>query len=110
MGRLVSVHGITVRGGIVIVACVARAFSIHGVVAAGASEAPILCPLGEARPKLPSPLDAMKAVPFVTSLRGEAQTAEVGGDGLKVPEANGFVERESTAHQTLIGGGDDDCR
>jgi hypothetical protein len=41
-------------------ACVAGAFSIHGVVVARVSEAPALCFLGEGRSKLPSPLDSMR--------------------------------------------------
>jgi hypothetical protein len=41
-------------------ACVAIAFSIHGVVVARASGPPTLHLLGEGRPKLPSLLDAMR--------------------------------------------------
>jgi hypothetical protein len=41
-------------------AYVARAFSVHGVVAMLASEAPTPRLLGEGRSKLPSPLDAVR--------------------------------------------------
>jgi hypothetical protein len=44
------------HGGTIVVACVARAFSIHGVVVAGVSEAPVSRLLGEKRSKLPSHL------------------------------------------------------
>jgi hypothetical protein len=50
----------TVHGGTVVVACVARAFSIHSVAAARASWAATLRLLGEGRPNLPSPLDVMR--------------------------------------------------
>jgi hypothetical protein len=59
MGRMVSDNGTTVHGGIIVMACVARAFSILDVVVAGVSEAPVSCYLGEGRPNLPSPPDAV---------------------------------------------------
>jgi hypothetical protein len=46
MGRLVFGSGATIRGGIVVMACVARAFSIHVVVAPRASDGPTLRLLG----------------------------------------------------------------
>jgi hypothetical protein len=46
----------------------ARAFSIHGVVVAGVSEAPALHLLGEGRLKLPSPLDAVRTSSTETSM------------------------------------------
>jgi hypothetical protein len=46
----------------------AGAFSIHGVVVAGASEAPALRLLGEGRLKLPSPLDAVRTSSMETSM------------------------------------------
>jgi hypothetical protein len=41
-------------------ACVVKAFSIHGVVVVGASEGPVSCLLGEGRLKLPSLLDVVR--------------------------------------------------
>jgi hypothetical protein len=41
-------------------ALVAGAFSIHGGVVKGAGGAPMPCLLGERRPRLPSPPDAMR--------------------------------------------------
>jgi hypothetical protein len=40
--------------------------------------------------------------------RGEAQSAELVDDELKVPNANGFTEGESTARQSFTVGGDGD--
>jgi hypothetical protein len=54
-------------------ACVARAFSIHGVVVVGVSEAPTPRLLGEGRTKLLSPLDTVKnsiAVSSIMACRG----------------------------------------
>jgi hypothetical protein len=59
MGRLVSGYSAAIRVGTVIVACVAGAFSIHGVVMAGANEAPVPHLFVEGRPTLPFPLDAV---------------------------------------------------
>jgi hypothetical protein len=59
-GRLVSSRGATIHGETVVMACVAGAFSIHGVVVAGASEAPVLRHLGKGSSKLPSPLDVVR--------------------------------------------------
>jgi hypothetical protein len=39
---------------------------------------------------------------------GEAQTAKIVGDELKVPKANGFAEGESTARQTFTISSDGD--
>jgi hypothetical protein len=105
-------------------ACVAGAFSIHGVVVAGASEALMLCLLGEGRLMVPSPHDAMRkslvetsimahhrvdAPPQVDPVKG-AQAAEVVSDELEVPEANCFARGQYTACQTLAIGGHGDCR
>jgi hypothetical protein len=49
-------------------ACIAGAFSIHGVVVAGASEALMLCLLGEGRLMVPSPHDAMRKSLVETSI------------------------------------------
>jgi hypothetical protein len=50
-----AIHVVTIT-----VACVAGAFSIHGVVVAGANETPALHLFGEGRSMLPSPLDVVK--------------------------------------------------
>jgi hypothetical protein len=124
-GVVVFSHGATICGETVIMACVAGAFSIHSVVVAGANEGLVLHLLVEGKPKLPTPLDAlrnssvessimarhgvdallrvepMKAVPLVTHPGGEAQAAEVVDDELKVFEVNGFAEGKSAARQAL---------
>jgi hypothetical protein len=53
-GRLISNHGAAICGGTGITACVARVFSIHGVVVSGDGGAPVPCLLGEGRLKPPS--------------------------------------------------------
>jgi hypothetical protein len=124
--------GGAVRGETVIVAYVVWVFSIHCVVTAGASEAPVLRLLKEGRLKLPSLLDAVRNFlvessimaccrvdaplwvelmnTFVAPPRGEAQAAKVVSDELEVPKVNSFFEGESTACQTLAIGDDGDCR
>jgi hypothetical protein len=100
----------------------ARAFSFHVVVVAGANEAPVLHHLGEGWLNLPSPLDAIRnslvessilahcgvyaptmsgaheSGAFIASPRGEAQAAKVVSEKLEVPKANRFVEGKSTTH------------
>jgi hypothetical protein len=56
----VSSHGAAIRGGTVIKAWIAGAFSVHGVVVAGVGGAPVLCLPEEGRPKHPSPLDVVR--------------------------------------------------
>jgi hypothetical protein len=57
---LVSSCGTAVPEETVVVAYVVGAFSIHGVVVAGVSEALVLHLLGKGRPKHPSLCDAMR--------------------------------------------------
>jgi hypothetical protein len=59
-GKLVFGYGATICEGNIVVAYVAGVFSFHGVVVAGESGAHMLHLLGEGRPKLPSPLGAMR--------------------------------------------------
>jgi hypothetical protein len=47
---------------------------------------------------------------WVTPPGGEAQTAEIVGDELKVPKVNGFTKWESTSRQMLTVGSDGDHR
>jgi hypothetical protein len=59
-GKLVSSRGSVIHGGDLVVACRVGAFSIHGMVVEGASEAPVLRLLGQQRSKLPSLIDAVR--------------------------------------------------
>jgi hypothetical protein len=56
----VSDSGATIHGGIVVMACVAEAFSIHGVDVTGAGKVPMPRLPGEGRVEPPSPLDTMR--------------------------------------------------
>jgi hypothetical protein len=68
MGRLISGRNATVYGGTVVVACVAGAFSIHGVFASRVNSALALRLMGEGRSKLPSLHDAMRNYSMVSSI------------------------------------------
>jgi hypothetical protein len=59
MGRPMSGRGANVRGGIVVMAQVARASSSDGVVVMGADGAPVSCLLEDGRPEPLSPLEAV---------------------------------------------------
>jgi hypothetical protein len=113
----------SVHGGTIIVAWAAGEFSIHGVVVMGASKAPVPRLLGEGRPKPLSPLNAVRNSSAKSSIMEnhideapqwvdplEAQTAEIVGDELKVPKANGFIEGKSTAWQMFTINSDGDHR
>jgi hypothetical protein len=58
-GRPISDYSTAICGGTVIMARVAGAFSICGVVVMGANEALVLRVLREGKPEPPSPLDVM---------------------------------------------------
>jgi hypothetical protein len=71
---MVSGRGTAIHGGNINVACVAGAFSLHGVVVAGASEAPVLRLLGEGWSKLPSPINTMRNSLVESSIMATAES------------------------------------
>jgi hypothetical protein len=73
MGRMVSDNGTTIHGGIIVMACVAGVFSILDVVVAGVSEAPVSHYLGEGRPNLPSPPDAVQKSSTESSIMAHSE-------------------------------------